>query len=68
MGFETNLMKPFLRKELELKMKAICNGRTTKARVVNETVEQYRKVYARMQQHPGVLPMAVRKYVFGEVI
>ncbi|KAJ4354968.1 DNA topoisomerase [Ascochyta clinopodiicola] len=55
MGFETNLTKPFLRKEMELKMKAICNGQTTKARVVNETIEQYRGVYIRMQQHPDVL-------------
>ncbi|EEQ32798.1 DNA topoisomerase III [Microsporum canis CBS 113480] len=49
MGFETNLMKPFLRKEMELKMNAICNGQTTKTQVVNETIEQYRGVYARMQ-------------------
>lgn len=40
---------------MELKMKAICNGQTTKARVVNETIEQYRGVYVRMQQHPDVL-------------
>ncbi|KAF1915376.1 DNA topoisomerase III [Ampelomyces quisqualis] len=67
MGFETNLTKPFLRKEMELKMKAICNGQTTKARVVSETIEQYRGVYARMQRHPDVLHKAVRKYIFGEV-
>lgn len=36
-------------------MSAICNGQMTKARVVNETIEQYRGVYARMQQHPNVL-------------
>jgi hypothetical protein len=36
-------------------MNAICNGRTTEAQVVNNTIEQYRGVYARMQQHPGVL-------------
>ncbi|KAI4751813.1 DNA topoisomerase III [Aureobasidium sp. EXF-3400] len=67
MGFETNLTKPFLRKEMELKMNAICNGQTTKARVVNETIEQYRGVYARMQQHPDVLRTACQKYIFGEV-
>ncbi|EZG10561.1 hypothetical protein H106_00614 [Trichophyton rubrum CBS 735.88] len=54
MGFETNLMKPFLRREMELKMTAICNGQTTKTRVVNETIEQYRGVYT-MQQRQGVL-------------
>jgi hypothetical protein len=36
-------------------MNTICNGQTTKARVVNETIEQYREIYARMQQHPDVL-------------
>lgn len=36
-------------------MNAICNGQTTKARVVNETIDQYRGVYARMQKHPDVL-------------
>ncbi|XPS81938.1 DNA topoisomerase [Ascochyta lentis] len=67
MGFETDLTKPFLRKEMELRMKAICNGQTTKARVVNETIEQYRGVYVRMQQHPDVLCRAVRKYILGGV-
>jgi hypothetical protein len=36
-------------------MKAVCTGQMTKARVVSETIEQYRGVYARMQQHPDVL-------------
>lgn len=36
-------------------MNAICNGQTTKTRVVNETIEQYRGVYTRMQQRPDVL-------------
>ncbi|KAI1559098.1 TopA Topoisomerase IA, partial [Pyrenophora tritici-repentis] len=55
MGFGTNLTKPFLRKEMKLKMKAIYNGQTTKPQVVNETIEQYREVYARMQRHPDIL-------------
>ncbi|KAF2005044.1 DNA topoisomerase III [Amniculicola lignicola CBS 123094] len=67
MGFETNLTKPFLRKEMEVKMNAICNRQMTKARVVNETIEQYRGVYARMRQHPGVLRTAVQKYVVGDI-
>ncbi|KAF2872685.1 DNA topoisomerase III [Massariosphaeria phaeospora] len=72
MGFETNLTKPFLRKEMELKMNAICHGQTTKARVVSETVEQYRGVYARMRQHPDVLRMVRtecrRTYFSADVI
>ncbi|KAF2172435.1 hypothetical protein M409DRAFT_17668 [Zasmidium cellare ATCC 36951] len=55
MGFEISLAKPFLRKEMELKMKAICEGRKTRAEVVAETVEQYRAVYVRTQQRLGML-------------
>lgn len=67
MGFETNLTKPFLRKEMELKINAICGRQTTRSQVVTETIEQYRGVYARMKQHPEVLHSAVRKYVLGAV-
>ena len=40
---------------MELKMKAICEGRKTRREVINETVEQYRDVYVRTQQHLDVL-------------
>jgi len=43
-------------------MKAICHGQTTRARVVDETIEQYRGVYARMKQHPDVLRTVSIKY------
>ncbi|KAK1065262.1 DNA topoisomerase [Friedmanniomyces endolithicus] len=66
MGFEISLTKPFLRKEMELKMKAICEGRKTKAEVVHETIEQYRDVYVRTQQRLDTLRAAVQKYCFGE--
>ncbi|WPH01340.1 Hypothetical protein R9X50_00418100 [Acrodontium crateriforme] len=66
MGFEISLTKPFLRKEMELKMKAICAGQKTRAQVVAETVVQYRAVYMRTQQRLGVLQASVRKYVLGE--
>ncbi|KAK4541428.1 hypothetical protein LTR36_008029 [Oleoguttula mirabilis] len=66
MGFETSLTKPFLRKEMELRMKAICEGRKTKAEVVHESIEQYRDVYIRTQQRLDSLRAAVRKYVFQE--
>lgn len=36
-------------------MKAICEGRKTKHEVVQETIEQYRAVYVRTQQHLNVL-------------
>lgn len=36
-------------------MKAICEGRKTRAEVVEETVEQYRAVYVRTQQRLEML-------------
>ncbi|KAI7663006.1 hypothetical protein KC322_g17165 [Hortaea werneckii] len=66
MAFDISLTKPFLRKEMELKMKAICEGRKTKAEVVHETIEQYREVYLLSQRRMNALTTAVRKYVLGE--
>ncbi|KAI6091867.1 prokaryotic type I DNA topoisomerase [Hypoxylon rubiginosum] len=66
MNFETSLGKPFLRKEMELKMKAICEGRTTKDTVLNESIEQYRLVYMQSQQKLNVLKAACRQYVFQQ--
>jgi DNA topoisomerase-3 len=40
---------------MELKMKAICEGRKTRREVIEETVEQYRAVYVRTQQRLDVL-------------
>lgn len=67
MGFEISLTKPFLRKDMELKMKAICEGRKTKDEVVNETIEQYREVYMLTQRRLDMLRTSVRKYIFGEI-
>ncbi|KAI1814850.1 DNA topoisomerase [Poronia punctata] len=65
MNFETSLGKPFLRKEMELKMKAICEGRTTRENVLEESIQQYRQVYMQSQQKLNVLKAACRQYVFG---
>lgn len=64
-GLETSLGKPFLRKEMELKMKEICAGTKSRNDFVQETLEQYREVFVRAQQQVGVLKAACRKYVFG---
>lgn len=40
---------------MELKMKAICEGRKTRLEVVQETLEQYRNVYVRTQQRLPLL-------------
>jgi DNA topoisomerase III len=55
MNFETSLGKPFLRKEMELKMKAICEGRATKEAVLQDSIRQYRRVYDQSQEKLNVL-------------
>lgn len=54
-GLATSLGKPFLRKEMEIKMKEICVGTKTRNDFVQETLEQYRAIYVRTQQQAGVL-------------
>ncbi|KAI4287601.1 MAG: hypothetical protein L6R35_003142 [Caloplaca aegaea] len=65
-GLETSLGKPFLRKEMEIKMKEICAGTKSRNDFVQETLEQYRHVFIRTQQQVELLKAACRKYVFGE--
>ncbi|KAL5599520.1 hypothetical protein FOVSG1_007332 [Fusarium oxysporum f. sp. vasinfectum] len=65
MNFETSLGKPFLRKEMEIKMKAICEGRTNKEVVLRESLAQYKHVFEQSQQKLGVLRTACREFVFG---
>lgn len=55
MNFETSLSKPFLRREMETKMKAICEGRTTKAAVLQENIAQYSTVFAQSQERLDIL-------------
>ncbi|KAF2634848.1 prokaryotic type I DNA topoisomerase [Massarina eburnea CBS 473.64] len=62
-GFETSLSKPFLRKEMEVQMKDICEGRSTRNDVVQSNLEKYRSVFVRTTQQINVLKAAVRKYV-----
>lgn len=64
-GLETSLGKPFLRKEMEIKMREICAGTKSRHDFVQETLEQYREVFVRSQQQAEVLRTACRKYVFG---
>ena len=54
-GLETSLGKPFLRKEMEIKMKEICAGTKSRHDFVQETLEQYREVFVRTQQQVSVL-------------
>jgi DNA topoisomerase III len=40
---------------MELKMKAICEGRKSRREVIDETIHQYRAVYVRTQQRLSVM-------------
>lgn len=55
MNHETSLGKPFLRKEMELKMKAICEGRMTKEQFLREEIHQYRNVFDQSMEQLDVL-------------
>jgi DNA topoisomerase-3 len=55
MGFETSLSKPFLRKEMELRMKDICAGRLTGATVLRDSLRQYRQVFVQSQERVDIL-------------
>lgn len=55
MNFETSLGKPFLRKEMETKMKAICDGLTTRDIVLRESIAQYRHFFMQSQEKLPVL-------------
>lgn len=62
-GLDVSVSKPFLRKEMELKMKAICEGRQTRMDVVQESLDQYRDVFVKTQRDIDVLKRSVTKYV-----
>jgi DNA topoisomerase III len=55
MNFETSLAKPFLRKEMEIKMKAICEGRTSKEDFLRDNLQQYRAVFDQSTEQLDVL-------------
>lgn len=61
-----SLSKPFLRKEMEFRMREICAGTKTKREVVNESLEMYREVFVHTQRRINRLKDACRKYVFEE--
>ncbi|KAL2107774.1 hypothetical protein VUR80DRAFT_4763 [Thermomyces stellatus] len=63
MNFETSLSKPFLRREMETKMKAICEGRTTKEVVLRESIGQYWRVFDQSQEKLDTLRAACREFV-----
>ncbi|KAI2418234.1 DNA topoisomerase, partial [Ophidiomyces ophidiicola] len=61
-----SLCKPFLRKEMELRMRDICAGTLTRRQVVNDSLEMYRRVFVHTQRRMDILKQACRKYVFDQ--
>ncbi|KAH8815689.1 DNA topoisomerase [Xylogone sp. PMI_703] len=55
MGFEISLSKPFLRKEMEVKMKDISEGKTSRDAMVRESVQQYKQVFIQSKDRIDVL-------------
>ena len=55
MNFEVSLSKPFLRKEMELSMRAICEGRKSRATVLRENLRQYKEVFMESKERSNVL-------------
>ncbi|KAK2630158.1 hypothetical protein QTJ16_000978 [Diplocarpon rosae] len=55
MDFETSLSKPFLRKEMELLMKDICEGRKTREEVLRQSLRQYKQVFEMSVERLAVL-------------
>ena len=64
MGLATSLGKPFLRKEMEVKMKEICAGTKARREVVQEVLEGYREVLVTAVRQVNVL-RAVSRNLFG---
>ena len=55
LGFETSVSKPFLRKEMEVSMKRICEGQLAKEVFVQESIDKWREVFRRTATSLGVL-------------
>ncbi|KAL1971071.1 hypothetical protein VTN77DRAFT_22 [Rasamsonia byssochlamydoides] len=61
-----SLSKPFLRKQMELRMRDICAGTKTRAEVVEESLEMYHEVFIQTQRRIDMLKDACRKYVLQQ--
>jgi len=55
MGFDISLSKPFLRKEMELKMKDICEGRLSREAMLRESLRQYKRVFDQSRERVDIL-------------
>ncbi|KAJ5390051.1 DNA topoisomerase 3 [Penicillium cataractarum] len=58
-----SLSKPFLRKEMELRMLEICAGSKSRQEVVQQSLDMYREVFIHTQRRIEMLKAACRKYL-----
>lgn len=63
-----SLSKPFLRKQMEVRMREICAGSKTRREVVSESLEMYRGVFMQTSQRIEVLKATCRRYVIEQVM
>ncbi|KAL4808891.1 DNA topoisomerase [Aspergillus unguis] len=61
-----SLAKPFLRKQMELEMRAICAGTMLRAQVVQQNLDMYRELFIHTQRRMSILKAAIRKYIVEE--
>ncbi|KAF8473497.1 DNA topoisomerase [Kalaharituber pfeilii] len=60
-----SLTKPFLRKEMEVKMRGICDGRLSREEVVRDSLDMYRGVFAVANREVGRLKEACGRFLEG---
>lgn len=61
-----SLSKPFLRKEMELRMRDICEGTKSRKDVVTESLEMYRGVFGQTLRRIELLKAACRRHLLAE--
>ncbi|KAG4306243.1 hypothetical protein PORY_000231 [Pneumocystis oryctolagi] len=62
-GFNESLSKPFLRKEMELKLKDICDGKSSKEEFLEDIISQYKALFIKANQKVNILKESVRQYL-----
>ncbi|KAH8793031.1 DNA topoisomerase [Hyaloscypha sp. PMI_1271] len=65
MEHEISLSKPFLRKEMELRMKDICEGRLAGDAMLRESLRQYKRVFEQSKERLDLLKASCRRYVLN---
>ncbi|KAG5438380.1 hypothetical protein PCANB_002868 [Pneumocystis canis] len=62
-GFNQSLGKPFLRREMELKLKDICNGKSSKEEFLKDIISQYKDLFIKANEQVNILKESVRQYL-----